>query len=470
MVIQGGMGVAVSSWPLARAVSMMGQLGVVSGTGLDTVFTRRLQLGDIGGHMRRALDHFPIREMAERIWQRYYVPGGKNPNTPFKSKPIPDIRLTKALRDLIVVANFSEVFLAKEGHDGVAGLNLLEKLQIPTLPSLFGAMLAGVDYVQMGAGIPLAIPAVLDRLAALEPTELKINVVGALPGEEYLTTFDPREYCETQPSSLKRPKFLAVIASTTLATTMVRRSAGKVDGFVIEGGTAGGHNAPPRGALTLNDRGEPIYGPRDVVNLADIRELGLPFWLAGSFGDPEKLRAALDEGAQGIQVGTAFAFCEESGIAPEIRARVIQDSLDGTISIFTDPLASPTGFPFKVVQMEGTYSDPAVCERRERICDLGYLRTLYRKDSGKVGYRCPGEPEADFVDKGGNLAETVGRTCLCNGLLGTIGLAQVRNGELEPAIVTAGDDVVALSKLLGPNKTSYSAKDVLSYLLSGINN
>src|ERR1019366_6971520 len=218
MVIQGGMGVAVSSWPLARAVSMMGQLGIVSGTGLDTVFTRRLQLGDIGGHMRRALDHFPIREMAERIWQRYYVPGGKNPNTPFKSKPIPDIRLTKALRDLIVVANFSEVFLAKEGHDGVAGLNLLEKLQIPTLPSLFGAMLAGVDYVQMGAGIPLAIPAVLDRLAALEPTELKINVVGALPGEEYLTTFDPREYCETQPSSLKRPKFLAVIASATLAT------------------------------------------------------------------------------------------------------------------------------------------------------------------------------------------------------------------------------------------------------------
>ena len=175
-------------------------------------------------------------------------------------------------------------------------------------------------------------------------------------------------------------------------------------------------------------------------------------------------------GATGIQVGTPFAFCEESGVTRELKQQVLSLVSDGKIEVFTDPLASPTGFPFKIVQMEGTYSDPAVCERRERICDLGYLRTLYRKDSGKVGYRCPGEPEADFVEKGGNLAETVGRTCLCNGLLGTIGLAQVRNGELEPAIVTAGDDVVALSKLIGPNKTSYSAKDVLSYLLSGINN
>ena len=30
-----------------------------------------------GGHMRRGLDAFPFQEMAKRIWQEYFVPGGK---------------------------------------------------------------------------------------------------------------------------------------------------------------------------------------------------------------------------------------------------------------------------------------------------------------------------------------------------------------------------------------------------------
>ena len=42
-IIQGGMGVGISDWRLARAVSLRGQLGVVSGTALDTVMVRRLQ-------------------------------------------------------------------------------------------------------------------------------------------------------------------------------------------------------------------------------------------------------------------------------------------------------------------------------------------------------------------------------------------------------------------------------------------
>src|SRR4051794_25688325 len=52
-IIQGGMGVAVSGWRLAREVSRLGQLGVVSGTALAVVLSRRLQLGDPGGELRR---------------------------------------------------------------------------------------------------------------------------------------------------------------------------------------------------------------------------------------------------------------------------------------------------------------------------------------------------------------------------------------------------------------------------------
>ena len=84
-IIQGGMGAAVSNWRLARAVSRLGQLGVVSGTALDSILVRRLQDGDPGGHMRRGLDQFPIPEMADRVWSAYYIPGGKAERAPYKS-------------------------------------------------------------------------------------------------------------------------------------------------------------------------------------------------------------------------------------------------------------------------------------------------------------------------------------------------------------------------------------------------
>ena len=72
------MGVGVSNWRLAQAVSKLGQLGVVSGTALDQLFVRRLADGDPDGHMRRGVDAFPFPEMARRVWQRYFVPGLAN--------------------------------------------------------------------------------------------------------------------------------------------------------------------------------------------------------------------------------------------------------------------------------------------------------------------------------------------------------------------------------------------------------
>src|SRR5579862_150690 len=90
-LIQGGMGVAVSSWPLARAVAACGQLGVVSGTALDAVLARRLQDGDPGGHARIALAAFPVPEMAEHVVARYFRPGGRGPGEPYA--PVPRLGL-----------------------------------------------------------------------------------------------------------------------------------------------------------------------------------------------------------------------------------------------------------------------------------------------------------------------------------------------------------------------------------------
>lgn len=464
-IIQGGMGAGVSHWRLAKAVALTGQLGVVSGTAVACILARRLQMGDADGQMRRAMEAFPIPGVAPKVMAEYFIPGGKAADQPFKLAPMPSLHPGAHFEALTVLANFVEVFLAKEGHSGLVGINYLEKIQLPTLPSIFGAMLAGVDYVLVGAGIPRAVPGVLDKLARGEAADLKIDVAGAEPGEEFHSVFDPATFCGGFAPKLKRPLFLGIVASATLAITLARKSSGTVNGFVVEGETAGGHNAPPRGALQLNAAGEPVYGPRDVPDLEKIRELGLPFWLAGSYGQPGKLGEARRLGATGIQVGTAFAFCEESGINADLKHQAIQMSREGKASVFTDPLASPTGFPFKVLQLSSTHSEAGTNGQRTRVCDLGYLRHLYRTPEGRLGYRCPAEPVDDYVRKGGALAETKGRLCVCNGLTATVGLAQRTDGGMELPLVTAGNEVASIAEFLAPGRESYSAAEVVNRLL-----
>ena len=466
-IIQGGMGVGVSNWRLAQAVSKLGQLGVVSGTALDQLFVRRLADGDKDGDMRRGLDAFPFPEMARRIWQEYFVPGGKPSEAPYPAVPMHQRKDTRKLVELCMVSNFVEVFLAREGHKNPVGINFLEKVQMPHLSSIYGAMLAGVGYVLMGAGIPLHIPGVLDAFAMHHPAEYKLAVTGALPGQDTQMRLDPAEYTEGPIPFLHRPRFLAIVSSNTLATTMLRRASGRVDGLVIESPTAGGHNAPPRGKLQLNEAGEPVYGERDRVNIQDLVALGVPFWLAGGYGNAEKLREALEQGAAGIQVGTAFAFSQESGLRPDLKNRLLAKAVTGSGEVFTDPLASPTGFPFKVAQLEGSYSDADVAAARKRVCDLGYLREPYTNPSGNIGYRCSAEPIDIYVSKGGKIEDTVGRKCLCNALMANIGHAQTRKDEAEePALVTVGDDLNTVAQFLAPGRTSYSAADVVESLLS----
>lgn len=463
-IIQGGMGIGVSNWQLAGTVALAGHLGVVSGTALSTVFVRRLQDGDSGGHLRRALEHWPRPELAREMLDRYFIEGGRPVGQPYRLAPVYSLDSSDHLIALTVVANFVEIWLAKEGHSGTVGLNLLEKVQLPTLASLYGAMLAGVDYVLMGAGIPRAIPGVLDQFAAGLPAELRIAIEGETLGTEHRVRLDPAQVMGAPVRILPRPRFLAIVSSSAIAITLARRASGRVDGIIVEGVTAGGHNAPPRGTPQFNARGEPVYGPRDEANLTAIREIGLPFWLAGSRGD--QLQAARAIGAAGVQVGTAFAFCEESGIDPELKRAVLARCAAKEIAVLTDPRASPTGMPFKVVDVPATLSDSAVYRARPRKCDLGYLRQPYQKSDGSVGYRCPAEPVEDYVRKGGLREDTVGRKCLCNGLTATIGLGQtLPDADAEPAIVTAGEAIAELHRFLTDGRLAYRAADVLQFIL-----
>lgn len=451
-VISGGMGVNTSCCDLARTVSMYSRpgaetLGTISGTALEMVMARMLKIGGIyTERIKKALDDFPFKEVSERIVSEY---SGKLS----KGIPVFSVNPSRLLSELTICANYAFVKMAKDGHNNPVSINYLEKIAMPHLLAIFGAMLAGVDFITMGAGIPDKIPGVIEAYATGNPATYKIPVVGEKDG--YQISFNPAEFFGRSIPTLKRPGFIPIIASNVLGMALKRAIPhGKIYGFVIEEPTAGGHNAPPRNKVD--------YGDKDIVDYQKIAELELPFWIAGSYASPEKLAWARSVGASGIQAGSIFALSKESGMQESIRKEIIKRAFNKTLSVRTDMRISPTGFPFKVVEIENTISNHDVYESRERVCDKGALVVLYREPDNTIGYRCPSEPEEVYLQKGGKLEDTVGRGCICNGLIVKAGMQL--EGENEPAVITLGDDTSFLSHLIQSEDGSYSATDALNYL------
>ena len=150
-------------------------------------------------------------------------------------------------------------------------------------------------------------------------------------------------------------------------------------------------------------------------------------------------------------------------MAERLKRSVLAAAAVGDVRVRTDPRASPTGYPFKVVEWS---ENPGRGVERERVCDLGYLREAFVTETDGIGFRCAGEPVDQYLRKGGRLEDTVGRVCLCNALLATAGHPQVRRGGFtEPPVVTSGDELVHIGAFLG-ERTRYDAGDVLDYLLA----
>lgn len=471
VVIQGGMGVGISGWQLARAVSQTGQLGVVSGVSLEILMARRLQDGDPGGHVRRAMAAFPVPEVTEWILASYFVEGGIPAQAAYKQVPRLSLAPAPRVLQLVTVANFVEVFLAKEGHDGFVGINYLRKIELPIPAGLYGAMLAGVDYVLMGAGSPAELPAMIAQLSVHRSPTFAVKVMGAHgPDAPAAAPFDPADVLDPAAlpahlAELDRPQALAIVASVDLAAGLASEPRTRPDGFVVEGPTAGGHNAPPRGPFRLDAAGEPVYDERDDVDLQAVLALGLPVWVAGGQATPAALRDALSAGLAGIQVGTAFAYSAESGFDADIKSAMRAAVSAGDVAVLADHRVSPTGFPFRVAHLQGSLADPVVREARTPVCDLGVLRTAYVRPDGGVDYRCPAEPARSFARKGGREIAAEGRVCLCNALFAAAGHPQRRpGGYIEPPLVTSGSDLEPVRALLAA-RPNYAAADVVHFLL-----
>ena len=461
-VIQGGMGIAVSTWQLAKEVSKSGGLGVVSATAIDSVIARRLQDGDLTGDIRRAFLNFPNQDIANEILNFYFIDGGREPEKPYLDVPKLSLKQTHLTVNLIAISVFTEVWLAKENNEGVIGVNALEKIQLATPATVFGAMLAGVDYILMGAGIPTQIPEMIRQFSELQPFKLNIDVANSKSA--HFLAFDPKTITP-QTIEIKKPKFLAIISSHALAAYLGKDEKTRPDGFIVEGPTAGGHNAPPRSKDAITEDGQSKFSELDEADLVKVAKTGLPFWLAGGYGTPSALKRAKELGAVGIQVGSLFALADESGFTNVIKSELFDLLVEEALNVKTDPYASPTGFPFKVVEIDGTLSEDANFDSRSRNCDLGYLRTPFERPQGGIGYRCPGEPIKTFEFKGGTSEHNSRSKCLCNALMADIGLGQIRaDGTTELPLVTFGSDLAGANELSKIYPKGWSANQVLEYL------
>lgn len=472
-LIQGGMGVGVSDWRLARSVAIAGEkldkdvLGVISGTGLAILLTNRLQKRD--PNTIRALSAFDP-EITKEIFDAYLPAEERLPGQRYKLPPKPEVLVTgkqetkDKMNRLLVAAAFVEVWLAKEGHNRPIGMNLLEKVQLVHLPTILGAMMAGVDTLIVGAGIPRQIPQILENFANNKEASYIVDVKGSK--EKIELKLDPKQYV-AEGTQLKKPNFYAIVSHHALAQFLASsKTQGEVDGFVIEGPTAGGHNAPARNKNVFDERGQPVYGERDKPDLEEIRNLGKPYWMAGSY--TERLTEAQEAGAAGIQIGTPFALSNESGLIKEKKDRMRAQIMDDALGVVTSARVSPTGYPFQVVQIPGTLSEEEIYDARKRVCGYGYLVEIQLDEDGNPIFSCPAEPVKAYVRKGGKIEETEGRVCLCTGLAGAVGQGQTG----EPAIFTLGKDVEPVRKLMGisPHPDgSYSAEDVVGFVFSDTN-
>ncbi|MFA6029405.1 MAG: nitronate monooxygenase [Elusimicrobiota bacterium] len=460
------MGIDVSSVELVSTVANhpSGRCsGSLSATALPEVYARILQLGDPEGKVREAFEACgraapALAAEIDALYRRFHIAGGKAADAFFRGPSMAGMTPPRDVQILTVAATFAHVWRAKKAAPGrPIGINFLRKIDRILLFGIYGAMLGRADWIVMGAGDPGDIPAIMNAFARHEPAELAVPVA-AVPRGTHRIRFDPKDLVGNM-APPPRPAFYAIVSSHLQARALALSAEKRPEGFVIEGPTAGGHNAPPvKGGRDA--RGYCVYGPEDDADLSAVAALGLPFWIGGSCGYPECLKG-MGPWHRRIQVGTLFALSKESGMAPEVRHQVLELIWKRRLEVATMANASPSMYPFKVALAPGTLGDDTVYAARKRVCDVGHLRSWRFHGDELVGL-CPANDPERYTGSGGPAWRTKGSMCLCNGLLAARGLSL----EGETPVVTLGDigSVRILQNRL--RRIEYTASEAVDYLLS----
>jgi nitronate monooxygenase len=127
---------------------------------------------------------------------------------------------------------------------------------------------------------------------------------------------------------------VAVAVQVADAAAARRAADAGADVVVARGAEGGGHGTPAMGTLPLLD------AVLDVVEG--------PVLAAGGISGPRSLAAVLAAGAQGAWVGTAFAACAESTLAPGARDRM--RVARGEDAVLTTTVDEALGYPWPAHQ------------------------------------------------------------------------------------------------------------------------
>lgn len=460
-LIAGGMGPYMSNPHYTKRMSQLGCLGTVSGLASDTLIAWLLQKGDKDA--LHVLENSPFPEIAERVIKAYYVEGGIPKDQDFKVVPMVTTKPTQLSYDLQICGSYALVALSKKGHDFPVSINFMEKIQRTHLPSIVGAMAAGVDYITMGAGIPTQIPDILENIINNKPISYKVDQYG-LGNKKIDMSFIPEKYFGKKLIFSNEPGLIPIISSHTLAEFLLKSSSGKkwIKMFVGETELSGGHKKRPRKSLTLNNDKEPIYGPMDQIDFQKIIDMGVPTYAAGDFATPEARRLIKKLGGAGIQFGTIGEFSDDSGLRRDLKILGRKLGYRGELKVLNNPFVSPTGFVFSIILLEGTLTDDIIFPNRERKCKHGYLSMPIEISPGNIIYLCPAENLQNYNNKGGKLPYAAQTMCLCSGLTANTELYQGK----EFPVLTGGKNLSFFRHLMSHEDDSYNNEDVVNYLLS----
>jgi nitronate monooxygenase len=132
--------------------------------------------------------------------------------------------------------------------------------------------------------------------------QVRVLLDAKVPVFSFIYGIPPREILE----ECRARKIVTIGAATTPEEAAALQDAG-VDAVAASGFEAGGH----RGSF-LRPAEESLMGTFSLVpQVVDI--VDVPVIAAGGIGDARGVVAAMALGAEGVQMGTAFLACEESG-------------------------------------------------------------------------------------------------------------------------------------------------------------
>jgi nitronate monooxygenase len=157
---------------------------------------------------------------------------------------------------------------------------------------------------------------VLPSFAPYEPTrfedQARVLIEEEVPAFSFIYGIPPKEILDEC-----RGRGIAIIGTATTVDEAVALEEAGVDVVAASGFEAGGH----RGSF-LRPSEESLVGAISLVPQV-VDAVKLPVVAAGGIADARGVVAAFALGASGVQMGTAFLSCEESGSSPVHRRALL---------------------------------------------------------------------------------------------------------------------------------------------------